>query len=149
MYTHKLYLFNNSFHTLTFLILFFTLMMSFIIFSKKLVILDSIVCAFATVTFTIHFYETFHAVTEYLFVGILSKSVYMLNIPFAILSYYLITTYSEINISKTDIILFCLCAMTFLVLGISGFYSSNYTKNHLWLYTKLSVSIVSLNIVNR
>lgn len=140
-FNHVIWIGATSVHSFTVLVLLFSAILDFYWFKFSP---WGLVHAGALTMFSIHFYESLHGLFEYVFMGFLSSSVYLMNIPFSMFGVVLLNMIHKTRPDGYYRLIFSFAILsTFLYLGWSGFYEG-YGKTVWWAISKVWVSVWAL-----
>jgi hypothetical protein len=142
-----LWLFGISFHATTFIILCLTFITNITLkIRQDMDLPHTLVHSIALVTFTIHFYESIHAIAEFVYTDHLSSSILVLNIPVTIAT-FIILYWIQKPVPRPLLLLLSLPLVPtiFIVMGYCDFFTLGFPKTNAWVVSKILVSLVTIS----
>ncbi len=151
IFDYYIYLPFVRFHLWTASILLFQLVMVF--YMKRKYGIWGLVFAMLSVTFSIHFYETAHGLSEYFIMGYVGQSLWFFNIPvlflMSVLMYYWNTNHKIMTDNfKHPLILFLLFIANIYCLVSTGFFP-DYDYNLAWGVSKIMATTLTISLFMR
>ena len=148
-YDLRVSLFGVNFHLFTALVIIITGVIVWFML-RKLSFLNRAICTMATLAFTVHIYEVFHAMAQYEFMGYTGiQSLLVINIPSVILSHLILRHYGKITPNPISVFASLLgLSMSLQLLGFENFFQT-YDYNSMWAMSKVMASLTGLALVEK